>query len=349
MIRSDKRLGPALVVVLAGSMVWGTGCKKEEAASPVDAGVVAVAAVHDAGVPDAGTVAQVKKPLRFSDVTLTKTDDRLTVTYTLTNPGTAQARGDACLSLHDEQGMFIDYERLGGITVKGGTSDTFEDQVRLTEAYWKQARTVLLFTSADGGCPSGITKMTSERFQVLPSGQPAPAGTPAPQAPETSPPVDDLVVSDVQLRQEGISDNYSITYTVKNPSTQRVSGRGCLRGYIATGERFLDEDFVGEFSLRPGGSETLTDTVVFDNDKHWDEVKVLRLYMNHYGCAGVVDAENLGFSFDKPSGIHAPLVGVDAEVEDEPETDMDSSDEYDTSPPPLAEDSDSDSPEETGH
>ncbi|RKH11843.1 hypothetical protein D7X74_24730 [Corallococcus sp. CA047B] len=356
MIRSDKRRGRTLAVLALGCAVaWGTGCKKEEAVAPValDAGVAAVA-VRDAGSQDAGMVARVKKPLRFSDVTLTKNRYRLDVTYTLTNPGTAQGRGDACLSLHDDQGLVIHQVKLGGITVKGGTSDTFEDRVDVSEAYWKQAQAVLLYTADAYDCSSGVPKMTSERFQLLPSGQPAPAGTPAPQAPGAATAAD-FAVSNVRVSQEGSSDNYSVSYVVKNLSTRRVSGKGCLRAYVAAGDRYLEEGLVGDFSLRPGGSETVTDTVIFEDDKHWDEVKVLRLFTSPYGCADGADAENAGITFDKPADIHAPVQGVDAEGDEELNPDNNDAvvDVPDEAQDPVdnhgGDEPYSDSPEDTGH
>ncbi|RKG81091.1 hypothetical protein [Corallococcus terminator] len=356
MIRSDKRRGRVIGVLMLGcTMVWGTGCKKEQAVAPVaiDAGMAAVA-VRDAGSQDVGMVARVKKPLRFSDVKLATNRYRVDVTYTLTNPGTAQGRGDACLSLHDDQGLVIHQAKLGGITVKGGTSDTFEDRVDVNEAFWKQTRTVLLYTAEAYDCSSGVSKMTSERFQLLPTGQPAPAGTPAPQAPGSSTAAD-FAVSNIQVSQEGSSDNYSATYVVKNLSTRRVSGRGCLRAYVAAGDRFLEEVRVGDFSLRPSGSETITDTIIFEDDKHWDEVKVLRLFISPYGCADEVDAENAGITFDKPAGIHAPVEGVDAdgEVELDPDNNDAVVDVPDEAQDPVddhgGDEPYSDAPEDTGH
>lgn len=353
MIRSARRCGRALRVLALGCVVaWGPGCKKEEAAASVtpDAGAPAVA-VRDVGSQDAGTAAPVKKPLRFSDVRLARKSVLVKVTYTLTNPGTAQGRGDACLSLHDDQGLVIKAMKLGGITVKGSTSDTFEDEVGVSDVYWKQAQRVLLYTTAAYDCSSGAPKATSELFQLLPTGQPAPAGTPEPRAPEASN-AEDFTVSNVQVSQKGDSDDYSITYVVKNLSTRRVSGTGCLRAYVTAGTRFLEETPVGDFSLRPGSSETVTDAVVFDDDRHWDEVTALRLFTSPYGCADEADAENAGFAFDKPGEIHAPVEGVDAEgygnEEGEDLSGMDESDGYDTDPAPLGKGMDPQSPEDAG-
>ncbi|RKH70977.1 hypothetical protein [Corallococcus aberystwythensis] len=344
MMRSDQRRGYAWGVLFLGlAAAWGPGCKKEQpvASAPVDAGV----AVVDAGAPDAGVAqaADVVKPLRFSDVTLKRQDNRLAVTYTLTNPGTAQGRGEACLSLHDDQGMVIEAERMGGITVKGGTTDTFRDSVGVGEASWKQARTLMLYTTAEFGCSYGASVATSELLRLLPTGQPAPAGTPPPQKPQVSK-ATDFEVSNVEVRQ-GPSD-YFLTYTVKNVSDHRASGSGCLRAYMAL-ERApaLEESPEGDFSLAPGASQTFTESIVFDNEKNWDEVMILRLFTSPHGCADDADAENAGFKFMKPAYIHAPVEEVEVEsgADAEDPTGMDSSDAYDPEeefpqPPPDSDD-----------
>ncbi|RKH58430.1 hypothetical protein D7X96_36885 [Corallococcus interemptor] len=319
------------VLLLSCAAVWGTGCKKEpaQASTPVDAGVVAVAAV-DAGVPDAGTVAKVAKPLKFSDVTLTPQGTSVLVMYTLTNPGTAQGRGDACLSLHDDQGRVIEVKRMGGITVKGGTTDTFEDKVSLGGTSWKQTRTVMLYTAGEYRCSSGVSSATSELLRLLPTGQPAPADAPAPQELQSSQ-ATDFEVSGVELTQAGQSDDYTLRYTVKNVSDHRASGSGCLRAYVQEGAPHLEESPEGDFSLAPGASETIKDSVIFDNDRNWDRVTVLRLFTSPYGCADGADTDNTGFKFMKPESIHAPEEGVEAEPagDSDDETGMDSSDAYD--------------------
>ncbi|MBN8227431.1 hypothetical protein JYK02_07915 [Corallococcus macrosporus] len=335
MMRSDQRRGNALGVLLLGcAVVWGAGCKKEQpqASAPVDAGVVAVAAV-DAGVPDAGavTTAKVAKPLRFSDVTLRPQNSiTVMVTYTLTNPGTAQGRGDACLSLHDDQGAVIEVKRMGGITVKGGTTDTFEDRVSLGSTSWTQTRTVMLYTAGEYHCSNGVPAATSELLRLLPTGQPAPADAPAPRELQASQ-VADFEVSNVEVTQAGLSDDYNVTYTVKNVSDHRASGSGCLRAYLGKEDApHLEESPVGDFSLAPGASETVKDSIVFDNDRNWDRVTVLRLFTSPYGCADDADTDNTGFKFTKPESIHAPEEGVEAEPVSYPEdeTGMDSSDAY---------------------
>ncbi|WP_375758122.1 hypothetical protein [Corallococcus exercitus] len=355
MTRSDQRRGNALGVLLLGcAAVWGAGCKKEQppASAPVDAGVVAVA-VADAGAPDAGTVAKVVKPLRFSDVTLKFQDNRMAVTYTLTNPGTAQGRGDACLSLHDDQGRVIEVKRMGGITVKGGTTDTFEDKVSLGGTSWKQTRTVMLYTAGEYRCSSGAPVATSELLRLLPTGQPAPADAPPPQ-PQQDSKATDFEVSGVELTQAGLSDDYTLTYTVKNVSDHRSSGSGCLRAYVGQeGAPHLEESPEGDFSLAPGASETIKDSVIFDNDRNWDRVTVLRLFTSPFGCADDADTDNTGFKFMKPESVHAPEEGVEAEPVSYPEdeTGMDSSDAYDPEEefnhePPAADDA---SPETPGN
>ncbi|RKH50701.1 hypothetical protein D7Y23_12500 [Corallococcus sp. AB050B] len=315
--------------------VWGAGCKKEQpqASTPVDAGVVAVAAV-DAGVPDAGTVAKHKesRPLRFSDVTLRPQSAAVLVTYTLTNPGTAQGRGDACLAMLDEEGRVIEVRRMGGITVKGETTDTFEDAVPLGSTVWKQTRTVMLYTAGDSRCSSGVHAVTSERLRLLPTGQPAPADAPAPQALQDSRAAD-FEVSGVELTQAGQSDDYAIKYRVTNMSDHRASGSACLRAYLGEDGTapHLEESPVGDFNLAPGASEDIKDSVIFDNSRNWDRVKVLRLYTSPYGCADDADTDNTGFRIVKPESIHAPEEGVEAEPagDSDDETGMDSSDAYD--------------------
>jgi hypothetical protein len=329
--RSDQRRGPVLGALLLGCLsVWGTGCKKEQpqASAPVDAGVVVVAGV-DAGVLQApGPVAKVAKPLRFSDVRLARADDRVAVTYTLTNPGTAQGRGDACLSLHDEQGAAIEVKRLGGITVKGGTTDTFEDTAILGSANWKQARTVMLYTVPEFRCGAGAPVATSELLRLLPTGEPAPANVPAPQVPVDARAAD-FEVSNVKVSQTGSSADYSVTYTVKNLSDHRAMGSGCLRAYVKGRERHLEESSVGDFSLAPGASATVTDLIIFENDKHWDEVTELRVFSSPYGCSDEADSDNVGFQLAKPADVHAPVEDIEAESseDDAPVTDMDASDD----------------------
>ncbi|RKH04208.1 hypothetical protein D7X32_11720 [Corallococcus carmarthensis] len=323
------------MLLVTCAAVWAAGCKKEQpqASAPVDAGVVAVAAV-DAGVPDAGAVAVAKvvKPLRFSDVTLRTEGRNVRVTYTLTNPGTAQGRGDACLSLHDDQGMVIEVKRMGGITVKGGTTDSFEDTVSVGETFWKQTRTVMLYTAGEFRCSNGAPTATSELLRLLPTGQPAPADAPAPHAPQASQ-ATDFEVSGVELTQSGqFGDDYTLTYTVKNVSDHRAAGSGCLRAYVGQEDApHLEESPEGDFSLAPGASEKIEDSVVFDNERNWDRVMELRLFTSPFGCADGADTDNLGFKFMKPESIHAPEEGVEGEPSGDPEdeTGMDSSDAYD--------------------
>ncbi|WP_147441819.1 hypothetical protein [Corallococcus exercitus] len=355
MMRSNQRRGSVLGALLLGCLsVWGTGCKKEQpqASAPVDAGVVALA---DAGSPDAGVVAKVVKPLRFSDVTLNVQGSRVAVTYTLTNPGTAQGRGEACLSLHDDQGMVIEAKRMGGITVKGGTTDTFEDTVSLGDASWKQARTVMLYTTAEYGCSNGAPLATSELLRLLPTGQPAPADTAPPQRPRASA-ATDFEVSNVEMRQAGRSADYFLKYTVKNVSDHRSSGSGCLRAYVGQQQEdlhHLEESPEGDFSLAPGASETLTEAIVFDNDQNWNRVTVMRLFTSPFGCADEADADNVGSEFMKPASIRAPVEEVEVEsgADAEDITGMDSSDAYDPEEefkqePPASDDA---SPESQGN
>jgi hypothetical protein len=139
-------------------------------------------------------------------------------------------------------------------------------------------------------------------------------------------------VSDVELTQAGLSDDYTLTYTVKNVSAHRASGSGCLRAYVGPdGSNHIEESPEGDFSLAPGASETIKDSVIFDNDRNWDRVTALRLFTSPFGCADDADTDNTGFKFMKPESIHAPEEGVEAEPagDSDDETGMDSSDAYD--------------------
>ncbi|QAT84194.1 hypothetical protein EJ065_2622 [Corallococcus coralloides] len=316
MTRSDQRRGHAWGVLFLGlAAAWGAGCKKEQPveSAPVDAGVVAV----DAGTRrvDTGTVAKVVKPLRFSDVVIAREDLRVDVTYTLANPGTAQARGDACMTLLDEQGHTIEVVRLGGIVVKGGLEDTFEDHVTVADLRWNQTRSVQLFTKPyRDSCTYSGSPPTSEPLRLLPSGKPATVDLPVP-APlrETKP--EDFEVSGIEVTQDGTLASYAIRFTVKNVSDHRASGRGCLRAYRAQDSDAVDESLVGTFDLASGASVTLTDSVNFQDDKQWDEVTVLRLFASFHGCADEEEPENPGFLFDKPAGVRSPVEDAAADVE----------------------------------
>ncbi|MBN8471917.1 hypothetical protein JYJ95_35870 [Corallococcus exiguus] len=298
MMRSDQRhvLGVAL---LGLAVAWGAGCKKEEpaASAPVDAGGVAVAAV------DAGPVAKVVKRLRFSDVSLKRLEESVNVTYTLTNPGTAQGRGAACMMLLDERNLAITLVRLGGIAVKGGLADTFEDQVKVADLQWNQARSVMLFTTAYGAyCTSrDLKEPTSEPFRLLTTGEPASAALPMPAPPQESKP-EDFAVSGVRVSRTGSSGRSSIFFTVKNVSDHRASGAGCLRAYAKEGARALEELDVGDFDLAPKASTTLTESFSFDDDTHWGEVTVLRFFASGYGCADTEGPNNPGQPFNTDGG-----------------------------------------------
>ncbi|WP_147451036.1 hypothetical protein [Corallococcus llansteffanensis] len=350
MMRSGKRRVRAMgVLVLGCAAVWGPGCKKEDpavtAVSSLDAGVAPAAVA----VRDAAPVAEVRKPLRFSDVTFVYKDDDLKVSYTLANPGTAQGRGEACLWLHDDKGEVIEALKLGVFSLKGGTSDTFQDHATVVRTFWKQARSVRLFTTASD-CQRSPPQATSELLHVLTTGQPVPAGGPTPRNVEAAK-VEDFALSNVELRQDDAGTGYSLTYTVKNVSGRRASGSACLRAYIGEGcPCHLEETPSGGFSLPAGASETITDPVLFDDEKHWDDVKVLRLFATSTGCADAADARNVGFKIDKPAAFGEPRELID--VAGEPELDPDNPDALVDVPdePPVEEDEPySDSPEETGH
>ncbi|RKH45454.1 hypothetical protein D7X12_07925 [Corallococcus sicarius] len=348
MMRSGKRRVRALgVLVLGCAVVWGPGCKKEApaAVASLDAGVAPAAVA----VRDAAPVAEVRKPLRFSDVTFLSKDDDLKVSYTLTNPGTAQGRGEACLWLHDDKGEVIEALKLGVFSLKGGTSDTFQDAATVARTFWKQARSVRLFTTV-GDCKRSPPQATSEVLHVLPTGQPVPPGGPAPRNVVAAQPAD-FALSNVELNRDEAGTAYSITYTVKNLSGRRASGTACLRAYTGEGcPCHIEETPSGEFSLPPGGSELITDTILFDDEKHWDDVKVLRLFATSKGCANAADATNVGFKVDKPDAFRDPREFID--VAGEPELDPDNPDAVVDVPDELPVEQDepySDSPEDTGH
>ncbi|NRD51209.1 hypothetical protein, partial [Corallococcus exiguus] len=324
---------------------WGAGCKKEQpqASAPVDAGAVA-AAVADAGVPDAGAVAKVAKPLRFSDVALKQDGRQLDLTYTLTNPGTAQGRGDACLALLDEKGVLVHVRRLGNIAVKGGTDDVFEDSVYLPESGWPQVRTLLLYTAAERRCESDDFGAASEPLRLLPTGQPAPMGAPVPTRPKPLA-AGELTLSDVILTQPGGGARYALTYTVKNVSARRINGQVCLQGYEANQDDSLLYALLGEFSLAPGAQERRTDEVDVADAKAWDVVSTLDLFVDEQQC-WLADSRKAPsrIEFKKPDDVHAP---------DEDATGMEWSDDYEAEPafpqePPSSDDDDA-SPESPGN
>ncbi|WP_147477210.1 hypothetical protein [Corallococcus sp. AB038B] len=320
MMRDEGWMRSLCVLLLGGALV--AGCKKDQPpeSMSVDAGAVA-AAVADAGVPDAGAVAKVAKPLRFSEVVFKRGSSQLDVTYTLTNPGTAQGRGDACLALLDEQGFFIRAERLGNIAVKGGTDDVFTDDVPVDDKAWEQARTVLLFTAAEYSCDSGALGATSEPLRLLPSGRPAPADVPAARRPDRLA-KGELQLSDVTLEQPQGDDRYVLTYTLKNVSARRIHGNACLEGHEEQkGGEALFTANVAEISLAPGATETRIDDVTSVDGKDWDTVALLALFVDEPSCfQASARSAPVRFAFKKPAGIHAP--------EDEV-TGMDESDNYD--------------------
>ncbi|RKH13102.1 hypothetical protein D7V97_06590 [Corallococcus sp. CA053C] len=300
-------------------------------------------------VRDAGPVAEVRKPLRFSGVTFAYKDDDLKVSYTLDNPGTAQGRGQTCLWLHDDKGVVIDTLTLGVFSLKGGTSDTFQDHPTVARKFWKQARSVQLFTTTSY-CQRSPPEVTSEMLHVLTTGQPVPPGGPAPRNVEEAQ-VEDFALSNVELSQDEEGTGYFITYTVKNLSGRRASGTACLRAYTGEGcPCHVEETLSGEFSLPAGGSETIKDQIFFDDEKHWDDVKVLRLFASATGCGDAADATNVGFKIDKPDAFREPRELTD--VAGEPELDPDNPDAVVDVPDerPVEEDEPySDSPEDTGH
>ncbi|RKH76917.1 hypothetical protein D7Y21_38035 [Corallococcus sp. AB045] len=313
MTRSDQRRGHAWGVLFLGlAVAWATGCKKEQPveSAPVDAGVVAV----DAGMPAAGPVEKVAKPLRFSNVGLQRVEDGdVTVTYTLTNPGTAQARGKVCLMLLDAHELAIEVRWLGSITVKGGLEDTFEDRTHVDDLQWNQVHSLRLFTTASNdSCSDTPLKPASEPFRMLPTGTPAPADLPLPDPPPESL-AENFAVSGLQLRQTGTPAGPSLTFTVKNVSDHRASGSGCLRAYAQEGSRALEEVDVGEFDLAPKASATQTAPVAFHRASHWEEATVLRYFVGPYGCVMSDGAGGPGHPVTPPAEARGEEVPHDAE------------------------------------
>ncbi|MBN8227432.1 hypothetical protein JYK02_07920 [Corallococcus macrosporus] len=297
---------PRKVLVLLGlAAVCGVGCKKEQpqASAPVDA-----------GVPDAGPLAKISKPLRFSNVGLKRVEDGgVTVTYTLTNPGTVQGRGKTCLMLLDDHDLAIEVRWLGSITVKGGLEDTFEDGTNVDDLQWNQARSVLLYTTADKDhCDAHPLQPTSEPFRMLPTGAPAPANLLLP-APPPEPAPEDFEVSGLQLQQAGTPTEPSLTFTVKNVSGHRASGSGCLRAYAREGAYALEEVDVGAFDLAPKASSTQTVPVAFHKARHWEEATVLRFFVDRYGCVMSGSAGNPGQPVNLPAKAGSEEARHDAE------------------------------------
>ena len=128
----------------------------------------------------------------------------------------------------------------------------------MARKFWKQARSVRLFTTTRY-CQRSPPEVTSEVLHVLTTGQPVPPGGPAPRDVEEAK-VEDFALSDVELSQDEEGTRYFITYTVKNLSRRRASGTACLRAYTGEGcDCHVEETASGDFSLPAGGSETIKD------------------------------------------------------------------------------------------
>ncbi|CAM4523323.1 hypothetical protein [Corallococcus exiguus] len=361
MMRSDWPVRILCVLLLCGAVV--SGCKKEQpqASAPVDAGVVAMA---QAGVPEPKPVAKVAKPLKFSGVTLKRDPHFVNVTYTLTNPGTAQGRGESCLALLDEMG-FVTYERnLGSITVKGGTDDVFNDNISLPEENWDSVLTVLLYTVRGSRCEGADFQAASEPLRLRATGEPASADAPAPRRPGRLEP-GEMELSGVKLWQGGEGDEYQLRYTLKNVSRRRINAQVCVQGYAEDEDVSEDRasvlaDDLSMHSLAAGATKTFTERVELADSQRWDEVVALDVFLDARGCESKPEKAPVRLRFDKLAALKASdedgsqLGESDADDPDEEaeestaepaeeETGMDESDAYDPEvefpqPPPEPDD-----------
>ncbi|MBN9686556.1 MULTISPECIES: hypothetical protein [unclassified Corallococcus] len=335
MMRSDWRVRTLCAWLVGSAALWGAGCKKEQPQA---------GALPDAGGLETKPVAKVAKPLRFSGVTLKRDPSFVNVTYTLTNPGTAQARGEACLALLDEMG-FVTHERnLGSITVKGGTDDVFEDRVYLPEEHWDSVLTVLLFTVNGMRCEGADFQAASEPLRLRASGEPAAADAPAPKRPGKLEP-GEIELSGVSLRQGAEADEYVLEYTLKNVSRRRINAQACIQGYGADEDVSEDRasvlaDDLSMRSLAAGATKTFTDRIELVDSLRWDEVVALDLFLDARGCESKPETAPVRLRFEKAAGLDASdeeesqpdefdVSDPDAETTEEDETGMDSSDAYD--------------------
>ncbi|NOK21236.1 hypothetical protein [Corallococcus carmarthensis] len=346
MMRSDWRARTLCAWLVGSAALWGAGCKKEQpqaSAVPDAGGGVRV----QAGGPDAKPV----KPLKFSGVTLERTTPyTVDVTYTLTNAGTAQARGSSCLALLDEKGFVIHEGELGHITVKGGTDDVFVDRAYVMEDLWQDARTVLLYTARDFHCTQDEFQAASEPLRLRPTGSPASADAPAPRRPGRPQP-GELVLSNVGLRRSGEDNEYRFQYTVKNVSARRITAEACVQGHgededVSEDRASALADSLRGFSLAAGATQTFTSSVLFVDAQRWGEVVALDVFLDKRGCKTKPVEAAARVRFAMPEVV--PVLGEDTEVDegdsdddaaeldvhdagpDEEETGMDSSDAYDT-------------------
>ncbi|WP_434300559.1 hypothetical protein [Corallococcus exiguus] len=310
MMRSDWPVRILCVLLLCGAGV--SGCKKEQpqASAPVDAGVVATA---QAGGPETKPVAKVAKPLKFSGVTLKRNPYFVNVTYTLTNPGAAQGRGESCLALLDEMG-FVTYERnLGSITVKGGTDDVFNDNVYLPQENWDSVLTVLLYTVKGGRCEGADFQAASEPLRLRATGEPASADAPAPRRPGRLEP-GEMELSGLKLWQGGEGDEYQLRYTLKNVSRRRINAQVCVQGYgtdedVSEDRASVLANNLSMHSLAPGATKTFTERVDLSDSQRWDEVVALDVFLDARGCESKPEKAPVRLRFDKPANVHAPREG----------------------------------------
>ncbi|MBN8227433.1 hypothetical protein JYK02_07925 [Corallococcus macrosporus] len=325
MMRSDGWARLLCAWLVGSAVLWGAGCKKEQpqASAVPDAGG---GARVQAGVPDAKPAAKEVKPLKFSGVTLKRTTPyTVDVTYTLTNVGTAQARGSSCLALLDEKGFVIHEGPLGSITVKGGTDDVFVDRAYVVEASWKEALTVLLYTARENHCLDDAFQAASEPLRLRPTGSPSSGDAPAPRRPGKPQP-GELVLSDVDLRKSGEDNAYRLQYTVKNVSARRINADACFQGYgpdedVSEDRASVLANPLRILSLAAGATETFTSTVDLVDAQRWDEVVALDVFLDARGCKTKPVAAPARVRFDMPKVV--PVLGEETTGEDEGDSDED--------------------------
>jgi hypothetical protein len=312
--------------LLVGTGVAWSGCKKSEPA-PVAAAPVAAAA-PDAGAASPVEAAKTVRPLTFSEVKLKrgapKADDPLagaTLTYTLTNPGTAQARGTVCLSLQDAKGWILGALALGPMTVKGGAADTFTDALRFLPEDAREARSMRLFTTL-GDC-DGKKGVTSEILRLSMDAGPAPAGTP--EAREVQPgSAADFELSDATLLVA--TDVVRLfQYTVKNRRDVRLQGVTCLRMFAEKdGQQLLAEQYLYQFNVGPKEAQVRTDSTNVD-PRRWDAAARWTLHVSKEGCQDAPGGDNAGVTIQRPEEEEAePATTVlDVQMDDDATDDTD--------------------------
>ncbi|MCP3143155.1 hypothetical protein [Pyxidicoccus xibeiensis] len=324
MRRQSFRAVPAWAAALVCAVSLG-GCKKEPPAAPpvaegaaVDAGQATAAA--PAAKEPVKAVAETRTPFTFKDVKIAKVGGEVRLTYTLVNQGGRRARGTSCLALLDKEGYFLSHLTLGPVSLRGGESDVFEDKTSMYQDVWAQAGAVQLYVSAS--CHSSTSdKVVSQVSHLDPTGAPVPPGTPAPRELGS---VEDGTIAfelkDASLSRGNPSEQVSLTFTVKNTSTQRLKADLCVRLYdSAASAGHLDQATSDYFNLAPGASSTLTSSLLLDDEQHWGSITVAKVYASNYGCSGSARAALSNVvEVEKPSYIESPPPEGQEHIYDEP-------------------------------